>query len=485
MLKKIFFLLFLGYGSSYSQIQIGANINGEVAYDFSGYNVSLSFDGNVLAVGAPYNDTNGTDSGQVKVYRNFSGNWIQVGNVINGEAANDLSGFTVSLSGDGNILAIGSVQSFGNDGLFPGYVTLYENVLGSWIQLGNRINGEENISFIGYGISLSSDGTTIAIGTNNNNASVSVYKNMAGIWTQIGTNIVGEGFDDIGNYSLSLAANGTVVAIGSPYSDANGIYSGNTRIYENVSGTWTQVGNEIEGENAGDNSGFSVSLASDGTIVAIGAVNNAGLGESRGQVRIYQNVSGNWIQVGNEINGEGNSDGCGYVVSLSSDGSIIAIAAPSNSDNGIASGHVRIYRNISGTWMQIGNDINGENVNDVSGFSASLSGDGTKVAIGAPFNDGNGIDSGHVRVFDLGTVLSSDIFFKNNLLIYPNPSNKIVNISLGNNLQLEKVTIYNTLGQMLKTTNSLQLDVTDLAKGSYYIEVVSNKWIDTKTIFVN
>ena len=35
--------------------------------------------------------------------------------------------------------------------------------------------------------------------------------------------------------------------------------------------TWTQLGSDIDGEAAGNDSGNSVSLSSDGTIVAIGA----------------------------------------------------------------------------------------------------------------------------------------------------------------------------------------------------------------------
>ena len=35
--------------------------------------------------------------------------------------------------------------------------------------------------------------------------------------------------------------------------------------------SWTKVGGDIDGEAAGDQSGYSVSLSSDGSVVAIGA----------------------------------------------------------------------------------------------------------------------------------------------------------------------------------------------------------------------
>ena len=51
-------------------------------------------------------------------------------------------------------------------------------------------------------------------------------------------------------------------------------------------------------------------------------------------------------------------------------------------------------------WVQRGEDIDGEAAVDNSGTSVSLSANGTIVAIGAPFNDGNGSNSGSVRVFE-------------------------------------------------------------------------------------
>ena len=45
------------------------------------------------------------------------------------------------------------------------------------------------------------------------------------------------------------------------------------------------------------------------------------------------------------------NDQSGYSVSLSSDGNTVAIGATSNDGNGNQSGHVRIYENISGTWI--------------------------------------------------------------------------------------------------------------------------------------
>ena len=69
-----------------------------------------------------------------------------------------------------------------------------------------------------------------------------------------------------------------------------------------------------------------------------------------------------------------------------------------NDGNSSRSGHFRVYQNVNGTWEQIAQDIDGENEDDYSGWSVALSDDGSALAGGALFNDGNGTDSGHVRV---------------------------------------------------------------------------------------
>ena len=119
-----------------------------------------------------------------------------------------------------------------------------------------------------------------------------------------------------------------------------------------------QRGEDIDGEAAGDNSG-AVSLSSDGNVLAIGAILNDGNGDDSGHVRIYAWNGSRWLQRGEDINGEAAGDSS-FAVSLSSDGSVIAIGAYLNDGNGEESGHVRIYEWDGDNWLQRGEDIDGE-----------------------------------------------------------------------------------------------------------------------------
>ena len=378
--------------------QIGSDINGVVDGDYAGYSVSLSADGFIVAVSSVGNNAGGGDAGTVRIYENIDGTWTQIGSNINGAAASDYFGNSVSLSADGSIVAIGAIRN-DDGGSDSGHVRIYENISGNWIQIGSAIDGESSGDKSGQSVSLSADGSRIAIGASENSGPgagyVRIYENQSNVWTKMGSNINGESSDDNSGYSVSLSSDGTTVVIGAYKNAGGGAEAGQARVYKYDGTAWLKIGSDIDGDAAGDWLGFSVSINSDGSIIAVGAHGNDVNGSRSGQVKIFQNISGAWAQIGSDINGEAAEDRSGSSVSLNSDGSIVAIGAYFNDGNGSDAGHVRVYQNQSGIWTQISSDINGEAAHDFSGFSTSISDDGFTVAIGAY---GNG-DKGQTRVY--------------------------------------------------------------------------------------
>ncbi|MGY8750636.1 MAG: hypothetical protein ACKVKJ_01225, partial [Fidelibacterota bacterium] len=87
-MKHILFLSLLFYSSSLlSQTQILTDIDGAAADDYSGYGLSISDDGNRIAIGSEANDDGGTNAGSVRIYDYNASGWVQVGSDIIGEAA--------------------------------------------------------------------------------------------------------------------------------------------------------------------------------------------------------------------------------------------------------------------------------------------------------------------------------------------------------------------------------------------------------------
>jgi hypothetical protein len=470
--------------------QLGGDIYGEAVGDYSGFSVSISGDGKILAIGSYLNAATGKEAGQVRVYKyqtitdatwsNYTVNsflhnglssfnkpivvnggdpspiankyyWVQLGSDINGEGG--FSGWAVSISSDGTTVAIGAlvntgaggdagqvrvykyqtiaaadwtnytVNSFTYTGTAPTNKPIVVNggdavpVTGKfyWVQLGADIDGETVSSQSGNSVSLSSNGQILAIGarfddlngaTDSGSVRVYQYSSGTGTWSKLGTTITaGLAGDEFGTF-VSLNDAGTVVAIAAGRAD-NGaaLDAGIVRVYAYSSNTWTQRGSNIIGDAQWDYSGASVSLNSDGTILAIGAIGNDGTtglnADNRGQVRVYKYTTV-WTKLGQNLNGLAAGDEFGVSVSLNTDGTILAVGSRLSDTGSLSNtGLVRIYEYFNSSWQQLGQDIRGEIANDQAAWSVSLSKDGTTVAFGAHFNDGNGTDSGMVRVYQI------------------------------------------------------------------------------------
>ncbi|MDO5978611.1 T9SS type A sorting domain-containing protein [Flavivirga spongiicola] len=368
----------------------------------------------------------------------------------------------------------------------------------SQIQIGNDIDSETDSDLSSWSISLSSDGTTAAVGSIDNDENgvssgrVRVYKKTPTSWTQVANDIYGEADSDLSGWSVSLSSDGSVVAIGAPLNDGkdpNGTTnnSGHVRVYKNISGVWTQIGSDIDGETASDQSGYSVSLSSDGSMVAISAPGHDGNGINSGHVQVYKNTSGVWTQAGNDIDGEATADRSGDSVSLSSDGSMVAIWTSLNgSDINLSPEHIRVYKyeSLVDTWKQIDSNIDGEKTQNQSGSSLFLPPEGPIETIKDFDNTNSVFDSDHLRAHNLSAILSSDSFVLSQFGLYPNPANNQITIGLIKGLTLEKISIYNNLGQFILTTQKKVIDTSGLSVGLYYVEVITNKGKATKKIVI-
>jgi len=406
------------YGGEWGQL--GSDIDGEAFNDRSGFSVSLNAAGDLVAIGAPLNDgSNRTDSGHTRVFQWNGVSWTQLGSDIDGEVAGDYSGWSVSLNAAGDRVAIGATLNGG------GHTRIFEWNGSSWTQLGSDIYAEAVGDFSGHSVSLNAAGDRVAIGApyNDGNGDHSghtrIFEWNGNSWVQLGGDIDGEASGDKSGYSVSLNAAGDRVAIGAPSDDGTEENSGYTRVFEWNGVSWTQLGSDIDGEAAGDKSGWSISLNAAGDRVAIGAPSNDrpspyyGNGTSSGHTRVFEWNGSSWTQLGSDIDGESTGDQSGYSVSLNAAGDRVAIGATGSYGTGYNSGHTRVFQWNGSSWTQIGSDIDGEAAGDLSGYSVSLNSAGDRVAIGALWNDGGGLRSGHTRIFEWNgsswTQLGSDI----------------------------------------------------------------------------
>ncbi len=220
------------------------------------------------------------------------------------------------------------------------------------------------------------------------------------LWVQIGVDLDGAGKNDKSGAAVALSGDGQRLAIGSP--ESNGL-TGYAKIYERNGNSWNQLGSIIHGEEYYSALGNSIALTDDGQRVVIGSVFDRNEDDTFlvGSVSVYEFFDGDWVQVGQDLNGEAYYDRFGHSVDISGDGSRIVIGVPNDDDNGINSGNAIVYQydSTADSWLVLGTTLMGENMGDGHGSSVSMSQDGNRVVVGAQYHDGAGQNAGSAQVY--------------------------------------------------------------------------------------
>ena len=194
-----------------------------------GTSVSISSDGQVIAMGTPWKGESTERKGGVKLM-NYgmdwnltpaANNWIDYGNqnilYTGAEAPNngDLFGTSVSLNNDGSVIAVGAPLV--DDSSSKGYVKVFElpqDQFGSsnWQLRGSVITSSSNTNF-GHSVDLNFTGDIVAIGApyeSSNKGRTRVYRYSSNSWGEIhssGTNLEGANSNDLLGWSVVLNKN--------------------------------------------------------------------------------------------------------------------------------------------------------------------------------------------------------------------------------------------------------------------------------------
>ena len=364
--------------------------------------------------------------------------------------ANDNFGERISLSGDGNTLAVGALRedgnsrgingSQGNHILDTGAVYVFRRNGGRWSQQA-FIKASNEAFLFGSALSLSADGNTLAVGTRfehgastgingDQNAHISTFSGATylfrfsgGKWSQqayIKASNTGEG-DDFGNV-LSLSDDGNSLAVAAVTEDSsstgvNGVLNDNSTDtgtvylfrFNTISNTWSQQAH-IKASNAGinDRFGSSLSMSGDGNMLAVGTTledgsstgingvqNNNSTDTGAVYVFRFNTTSNNWVQHAYiKASNADAGDLFGRSISLSADGNTLAVGADGEAslstgvnsvpnNNSYFVGAVYIFRLKNDAWTQqayIKSSV--VQRQDRIGWSVSLSSDGNILAVG-------------------------------------------------------------------------------------------------------
>ena len=292
--------------------------------------IGMSVDGETIAIGG-FDDKNGF--GAAWVFKKISNNWVQQGSKL---ASTTYANFgeNGALSADGNTLCVGGVE----DETRVGAVWIYKKnaITNEWILFGNKLIGNGLIGariYFGSSIAMSADSSILAIGARGYNGfegCVCIFnKDLNGAYTQSSIIISPEGGEAA---TVALSANGKTLAIGAV---ANMNQIGAVWVYTNTNqNQWVLQSGKLVGTGFTNQSrqGSALCLTADGNLLVVGGY---GDNQNFGATWLFRRIDGNWSQIGQKIlcpdattNGRQ-----GISVSINSNGSILAIGGSSNDAN--------------------------------------------------------------------------------------------------------------------------------------------------------
>jgi hypothetical protein len=341
-------------------------------------------DSNAMGINGDQADNSIDGAGAVYVFRRTAGVWAQEAYVKASNTGSDLFGLSASLSADGTTLAVGAVTESSsatgiggnqadNSTIQAGAAYVFRRTAGVWAQEAYVKASNSGLEdWFGSSISLSADGTALAVGArqesggamgvNGNDAdnsvpyagAVYVFRRTLGVWAQEAyVKASNPDVQDFFGQALALSADGMTLAVGVTQEDssATGIngnqadnsmdLAGAVYVFRRTAGVWAQEAYvKASNTNAGDSFGGSISLSSDGASLAVGAFrersNATGIGGDQannsivaaGAVYVFSRTAGVWAQARYvKAPNTGAGDGFGAAVSLSADGTMLAVGA--------------------------------------------------------------------------------------------------------------------------------------------------------------
>lgn len=464
---------------------------------------TLAISHSYAVVGAPFNDYDElganyqSGAGAVYIYEKTSNGWIEVQKIVASDRT-ESDGFGWSVDIQEGILVVGasSADAINSVGSGPGAVYIYKKQTSNlWVQSQKIIMpGGQNTDSFGEAVRLNKDLLIIGNPEEDLNFSRSgaayIYRlNSSGIYSFEQKIIpLDQGNDD--RFAESIALSNETIVCGAL---GNGDNAGAAYIFnKNNNNTWVQTQKIISHDLSSDDL-FGYSVGIDSNLIVVGAyfkyrqdsVNPNSF--TRGAAYVFElNPGGVWEEVKElkHINPK-NSNQFGFSVSIKKP-YILITSLGSKSGCGMDtvnhSGDAYLFVRNDTNWLEIKNFVASDRVQYES-FGCSSAMDEDYILIGnyRAKTDEQGLNlmfyAGATYFFEMPNykVSVEKRQLESEYKIYPNPSNgKFTLVSINNN-QLEEVTMFDLLGNIIYrrkiTTKKEVFDFSYLENGTYFLRV--------------
>ena len=350
--------VFVRSGGVWSQQALLTASDAATGDDFGG---SVAISGDTIVVGADLQDTTAADSGAVYVFTRTSGVWSQR-QIL--KASNPGAGdqFGISVSVDGNTVAVGAFHE-DTGGADSGATYVFTRSGNLWSQQANlKASNAEAGDLFGRSVAVS--GNTLTVGANgedsaatgvggnqgdnsaSNSGAAYVFTRSGSVWSQQAYLKASNSLAGIG-FGLSVGLSGDTAVVGAYLEDTGADDSGAAYVFTRTGSVWSQQA-FLKATTPGKTDRFGYNLAVAGDLLIVGASrqdSNAtgingdeanGLLGNSGAAYVFSRSGGVWSQEAYvKASTAGQNDRFGWSVGVSSIGFAVGARFEDSSATGI------------------------------------------------------------------------------------------------------------------------------------------------------
>jgi parallel beta-helix repeat protein len=364
------------------------------------FGCSVSIKGDTAIIGVELDDDNEEESGSVYVFKYDGFIWNKEVKLLASDPTN-YSYFGRSISFDGDIVIIGATRANGNVNR-TGSAYVFKRNGSKWEEKSKLIASDGSYKD-SFGDAVSLDGDTAIVGAmyddDNGISSGSAYVfRYDGItWNEEAKLLPSDGTSK-DEFGRAVSISGDYAVIGAYRENAHGHQSGSAYIFKrNGDNNWTEEAKLTPSDGAeGDMFGISASL--DGNIALIGAMRNDDNGHESGSAYIFKRNGNNWTEEAKLTPSDGGAFSYfGKSVSLDGDAALIGAFGD---DDFIGAAYLFQYNGTS--WIEKVK-LRAAYEGGCDWFGESVSLDGDTALVGAiRDNDVNGTQVGAAYIFKKG-----------------------------------------------------------------------------------
>ncbi len=352
------------------------------------FGFATDLDGTTYVVSAPEQEP----SGAVYVYTGAPSTLVEQQRITPSIVSEE---YGVSLSVDNDTLAVGTIDD---------RVFVYTRTGSVWTEQ-QVLVGSDTLAddYFGYRVSLQGDRLVVSALRNaaggNQRGAVYVFERSGMVWTET-AKLTPTAPIDGQKFGSSVALDGAYVAVGAQYNDEMGLRPGAAYIFFHDGMNWGQQAKLFDPDpQTYDLFGSAIDL--DGNTVLVGADGDDDLGGASGKAFVFTRSGVTW-SLQQELVGsdQGPQDNVGNYVSnsLAIDGETVVLGAPGHSLPN-KSGAAWVFTRTGVTWTQEKKFVS-PTPNNFGSFAASVALDGDNVIVGARYEDSEGTHNGQAYVFN-------------------------------------------------------------------------------------